>query len=292
MKQALESRLKIAIRAAEQAGAVLMSHYGKLTAIEEKSPIDLVTVADRQSERAILSELRAAFPQDTFLAEEADGRDGARALAQRVAEIPFTWAIDPLDGTTNFAHSHLNFCVSIGLLHLGQPVLGVVLAPARREIFVGGQGIAATCNGMRLQVSEVGDISKALIATGFPYDRRERLGQILLWLGRALNRAHCVRRGGSAALDLCELAAGRLDGFYEPGLQPWDLTAGCAILAAAGGQVTDMQGQAHQVFAASTLASNGRIHNQLLEITSIYPATDDPPIASAAALAAPARSQP
>jgi len=185
-----------------------------------------------------------------------------------VADLEFCWAIDPLDGTTNFAHTHLNFCVSLGLMHYGQPVLGVVLAPARREIFVGGQGLAATCNDRPIHVSRVPDLAHALIATGFPYNRRERLEQILRWLGRALQRAHCVRRGGSAALDLCELAAGRLDAFYEPGLQPWDLCAGHAILEAAGGRLSAFDGSPHNVFAGLTLASNGLVHAELVELVA------------------------
>jgi myo-inositol-1(or 4)-monophosphatase len=262
----IASRLKIALRAAEQAGAVLMRHYGKLDRIEEKSPVDLVTVADRESEATVLSELRAAFPRDAMLAEEADGRDGATAMRERVPTLPWCWVVDPLDGTTNFAHSHLNFCVSIGLLHFGQPALGVVLAPARREIFVGGIGVPATCNGRPISVSQVTTLAKSLVATGFPYDRRHRLPQLLAWLGRALERAHCVRRGGAAALDLCEVAAGRLDAFYEPGLAPWDLVGGCAIITAAGGQLSDFDGAPHDVFAGRTLASNGLVHSELIAL--------------------------
>lgn len=262
----LESRLKIALRAAEQAGAVLMRHYGKLTQIDEKSPVDLVTVADRESEATVLSELRAAFPHDAVLAEERDGRLGAEKMRAEVQQHPWCWVVDPLDGTTNFAHSHLNFCVSIGLLHHGIPVLGVVLAPARREIFVGGPGMPATCNGRPIAVSQVQTMSRALVATGFPYDRRQRLPQLLAWLGRALERAHCVRRGGSAALDLCEIAAGRLDAYYEPGLAPWDLAAGCAIVEAAGGRVSGFGGDPHDLFAGRTLASNGHVHAELIDL--------------------------
>lgn len=266
MNADMAARLKIALRAAEQAGAVLMRHYGHLERIDEKSPVDLVTVADRESEVAILSELRTAFPQDTVLAEERDGRDGATALRDRVAQVPWCWVVDPLDGTTNFAHTHLNFCVSIGLLHHGEPVLGVVLAPARREIFVGGRDLPATCNGKPIHTSAVPVMGRALVGTGFPYDRRTRLPQLLTWLGRALERAHCVRRGGSAALDLCEVAAGRLDAFYEPGLAPWDLAAGCAILHAAGGLVADFDGSAHDLFAGRTLASNRHLMRELVDL--------------------------
>lgn len=261
---ALAGRLKIALRAAEQAGVILMGHLGTLKEYEHKGTVDLVTLADRQSEACILGELRGAFGGDTVLAEERDGPEGADRLRHVVADAPWCWVVDPLDGTTNFAHSHLNFCISIGLLAYGVPVLGVVLAPARREIYVGGQGIAATCNGKPIAISSVAHLERALLATGFPYDRRERLPQILQWLGRALQTCHCVRRGGSAALDLCELAAGRLDGFYEPGLRPWDLCAGQAIVQAAGGQLSDFEGRAHDLFGGYTVASNRKIHDQLI----------------------------
>ena len=262
----LASRLKIALRAAEQAGAVLMRHFGKLDGFQEKSPVDLVTVADHESEATLLSELRGAFPRDSILAEEADGRAGAEAMRERVATVPWCWVVDPLDGTTNFAHTNPQFNVSIGLLRFGQPVLGVVLAPARRELFVGGVGVPATCNAHPIRVSRVNTLSKSLVATGFPYDRRTRLPQLLGWLGRALERAHCVRRPGAAALDLCELAAGRLDAFYEPGLQPWDVAGGAAILQAAGGTLSGFDGGPVDLFSGWTLASNGTVHAELVDL--------------------------
>ena len=268
LQVALSARLKVALRAAEEAGAILMSHLGHLTRIDNKSPIDLVTVADRDSEARILSELCSAFPDDRVLAEERDGADGAAALAGEVAALPFCWLVDPLDGTTNFAHGYPQFAVSMGLLHYGQPVLGVVLAPARREIFVGGLGVRATCNGRMIRVSKVDALASALLATGFPYDRRERLPQLLHWLGGALMAAHGVRRAGSAALDLCELAAGRLDGYYEVGLAPWDVCAGQAIVAAAGGMVSDFGGGEHDLFGRQVLVSNGLLHLELQRLVA------------------------
>ena len=264
----IAARLQFAMETAGAASAVLMRHFGHLAGIDEKSPVDLVTEADRASEALILERLRQAFPEDAVLAEERDGRDGAKAMAARAHELPWCWAIDPLDGTTNFAHTHLNFCVSIGVLRFGKPLIGVVQAPARSERFVGVVGAGATCNAQLIGVSKVATMAKALIGTGFPYDRRQRLPEILGWLGRALQRAHCVRRGGSAALDLCEIAAGRLDGFYEPGLMPWDTAAGSAIVLAAGGTVSGFDGGAHDLFAANTLASNGRIHAELVDLVA------------------------
>jgi myo-inositol-1(or 4)-monophosphatase len=257
-------RLPAAVQAADRASEVLLRHYGKLAGFDEKSPVDLVTIADRESEAVVQDVLRKAFADDRILAEEADGPDGAREIGRTAKDLPWTWVVDPLDGTTNFAHTHVNFCVSIGLLHFGQPVLGVVDAPARGERYVGGLGIPPTCNGTALRVSTVTDLGHALVGTGFPYDRRRRMERILTWLGRVLHRVHDVRRGGSAALDLCELAAGRLDGFYEPGLMPWDLCAGVAILEAAGGRVTGFDGAPHDLFAGWTVASNGRVHDELV----------------------------
>lgn len=262
--QDLHGRLKIALRAAEQAGAIAQGHLGKLTSYDQKSPIDLVTIADKQAEQAILAELRSAFPRDTVLAEERDGPAGAAAMRAQVHDLPWVWAVDPLDGTTNFAHGYPAWCVSIGLLHFGDPVLGVVLIPPRREVYVGGRGVPATRNGQAIAVSQVATLDKALVATGFPYDRRQRLPQLLGWLGAVLSQAHCVRRSGSAATDMCDLACGRLDGFYEIGLRPWDLAAGHAIVRAAGGVLTDLDGQAHDVFAGATVASNGPVHASLL----------------------------
>lgn len=257
---ALHSRLKIALRAAEGAGAILMGHYGKLDGIDEKSPIDLVTAADRDSEAQILAELRSAFRQDTVLAEERDGLAAVNALAEKLPTTAWCWVVDPLDGTTNFSHTHPQFAVSIGLLHFGRPVLGVVLAPARREIFVGGGGIAATCNGRPIRVSQTTALGQSLLASGFPYDRRLRAKELLGRVERALLCSHGFRRGGSAAMDLAELAAGRIDGYWEDGLAPWDLAAGHAIVQAAGGVITNFAGGEHDLFGRNTLASNGAIH--------------------------------
>lgn len=261
------ARLKIALRASEQASATLLRHRGSV-AVEQKSAIDLVTAADRAAEQQILAELQACFPSDSVLAEERDGDEGCERLRGQLPSIPWCWAVDPLDGTTNYTHGQLNFAVSIGLLHYGQPVLGVVAAPARREVFVGGRGIRATCNGVPIAVSSCDRIDTALLGTGFGYDRRTRVDELLKRLRRALMISHGVRRAGAAAIDLCELAAGRLDGFWEEGLHPWDLAAGVAIINAAGGSVTAFDGRAHDLFAGLTVASNSRIHAAMLQLVA------------------------
>lgn len=260
----ITARLKIALRAAEAAGGILMRHLGKLEAIEKKAAVDLVTVADRESEACVLTELRLAFPGDVVIGEESDGADGRAALQARANGARYAWLVDPLDGTTNFAHGYLQFCVSIGLLRDGVPVLGVVHAPARRETYVGGEGVHATCNGERIAVSRVASLEDALVATGFPYDRRSRLDLILARLRAALLQVQGVRRGGSAAMDLCEVAAGRLDAYWEDGLQPWDLAAGVAIVRAAGGEVSGWAGDGTwHPFAGLALAGNATIRAQM-----------------------------
>jgi len=272
----LIARMKFALRAADQAGAILLGHVGRLRGYDEKSPIDLVTAADRESEAAILAELAATFPRDAVIAEERDGGRGATAW-RGTAAAPWTWAIDPLDGTTNFAHGYPAWAVSIGLLYCGAPVLGVVAVPPRRELYCGGAGLPATRNGAPIAVSTVDRLSRALVATGFPYDRRARMPELLGWLGAILAEAHCVRRSGSAATDLCDLACGRIDAFYEVGLKPWDLAAGCAIVAAAGGRVTALDGGGHDLFGGKTAGSNGAVHAALvarLATTGLYAAAD------------------
>ncbi len=261
---ALASRLKIALRAAESAGAILMRHLGSGASlhVEHKGAVDLVTVADREAEACVLSELALSFPEDGRIGEETDGAGGREAWAATSRRSTYCWVVDPLDGTTNFAHGHLQFCVSIGLLRDGVPCLGVVHAPARRETYVGGQGLPATCNGTPIRVSAVETLADALIATGFPYDRRPRIDILLARLRGVLLNCQGVRRGGSAALDLCELAAGRLDAYYEDTLQPWDIAAGIAIVEAAGGVVRGFGAVdptwkvSANVFGGTVLASN------------------------------------
>lgn len=248
------ARVRLALRAAEDAGAVLMRHFGHLERVEHKAAVDLVTAADRDSERTVLAELHLAFPHDVAIGEERDGGRGRHELAAAAAAAPWAWVIDPLDGTTNFAHGYLQFAVSIGLLRWGRPFAGVVLAPARRELYLGGVGLPATCNGQPIAVRGGVGLADALLATGFPYDRRARIDLLLARLRAALLVCHGIRRGGSAALDLCEVAAGRLDGYWEDGLHAWDVAAGQAIVAAAGGVVMDFGGAPADPFVGEVVA--------------------------------------
>lgn len=256
-------RLARALSIARSAGHVLQRHLGRLTGFDEKSAIDLVTVADRESEALIARELGAAFPDDALLLEEGDGKQGAQARRDTISGSRFTWCIDPLDGTTNFVHAYPQFAISAGLLFHGVPVLGVVHAPALGETYAGGQGVPATLNGQPISVSRVERIAHALLSTGFPYDRRERIDALLAIVREVILSAHDIRRAGSAALDLCFVAAGRTDGFFEQGLSPWDLAAGQAIVEAAGGRVTDYGRGPHDLFGGEILATNGKVHDAL-----------------------------
>ncbi len=257
-------RLHVARQAAEAAGQVLLRYYGRLEGFEAKAnELDLVTIADQESETLVAKLLQASFPTDLILQEESDGRDGAATRQSAIQTAEFAWCVDPLDGTTNFVHGYPAFCVSIGLLHHGLPALGVVHAPARKETFIGGLGVPATLNVHPIHVSRTAALERSLVATGFPYNRRQRLDFLLPRLGRVLSHAHGVRRAGSAALDLCDVACGRLDAFYESSLSPWDLAAGHAIVSAAGGNMSNEAGGPHDVFAGETVASNGLVHDAL-----------------------------
>ncbi len=263
----LAARFELAQRVADEAATIIMSARGRV-AVEKKSAIDLVTAADRAAEEQILGQLRSCFAGDSVLSEESDGDTGCERMRSQVGSLRWCWAVDPLDGTTNYTHGLINFAVSIGLLHYGRPVLGVVSAPARDELFVGGLGLAASCNGEPLSVSGCRTIDGALIGTGFPYDRRDKIDELFVPLRRALMVSQGVRRAGAAAIDLCELAAGRLDGFFEQGLHPWDVVAAVAIIEAAGGKVTSYDGGPHDLFAGRTVASNGLIHSDVLELVA------------------------
>lgn len=265
---ALAQRLDAARAIATDAGHLLMRHFGSLARYDEKSAIDLVSDADRQSEVLIAERLARAFPGDPVIQEEAHGKAGAAARRAETDAATFAWCIDPLDGTTNFVHGYPTFAVSIGLLHFGRPALGVVHAPALGETYAGGVGVPAVRGRDPIRVSSVPSIGRALLATGFPYDRRERVDALLAVVKRALLTAHDLRRAGSAALDLCTVASGRIDGFFEQGLAPWDVIAGQAIVEAAGGTITGYDGAPHDPYAGHVLASNGAIHRELVALVT------------------------
>lgn len=228
--------------------------------VEHKDVVNLVTDADRQAEQAIVAELRRAFPGHEILAEE-------RGLSTPT-HSPYRWVIDPLDGTTNFAHGFPAYCVSIGLEYHGILILGVVLDATRDERFVAERGRGATLNDRPIHVSETGALTDALLVTGFAYDIRESPENNLDHFTRFSLRAQGVRRTGAAALDLCYVACGRFDGYWELKLKPWDMAAGAVILDEAGGRLTDFTGRPFSIYGKQIVASNGPIHEEMLKVLS------------------------
>ncbi|NWF54159.1 MAG: inositol monophosphatase [Syntrophaceae bacterium] len=253
----MESFKALAILAARKAGQVLRSRLGRTRRIDYKGAVNLVTEMDFRAERIIVSEIRKCFPEHGFLAEEK---------AQERTASPYRWIIDPLDGTTNYAHGYPVYAVSIALEKMGQIILGVVFDPSRDELFVAEKGKGARLNGRRIRVSSTPRLSRSLLATGFPYDLREsKINNFDHFRNFAL-RVHAVRRAGSAALDLCYVAAGRFDGFWEMKLGPWDLAAGGLMVQEAGGKVTDFRGRPLALDGRQVLASNSRVHREMMKI--------------------------
>lgn len=243
--------------AAKKAGNMLCNNIYSFREIHYKGAINLVTNFDDQSQKMIYSELSSRFPEHDFLAEE-DLR------AEKGSE--FRWIVDPLDGTTNYAHGFPVFCVSIALEHEGTVILGVVYDPMRKEMFTALQNEGAFLNKKRIKVSDVDDLDKSLLATGFPYDIRSSKVNNIDNFNKFLTRAQAIRRCGSAALDLCYLACGRFDGFWELKLYPWDIAAGLLIVKEAGGQVSDFKGGSLDLSGKEILATNGLIHKQMIKV--------------------------
>lgn len=242
---------------ARKAGKLLAVKFTRHNPVYYKGTIDLVTEADRMSEEVILSEISRRYPDHGVLSEESEEKNGRTALR---------WIVDPLDGTTNYAHGFPFFCVSIALEKDGSVVLGVVYDPMRDDLFEASLAGGSSLNGTKLRVSSVDDLSRGLLATGFPYDIRESPDNNLNFFNAMAKKAQAIRRAGAAALDLAYLAAGRFDGFWELKLKPWDTAAGCLLVEEAGGVVSDMKGAKWDLFSPGLVASNGRIHEQMMEV--------------------------
>ena len=249
--------LEAAIDLSRAAGDLLNYYADREKLVEFKGQANLVTVADKKSEELIIGGILARYPSHSVLAEES-------GVTQPGA--PVQWIIDPLDGTTNFAHGYPFYCVSIAVEEDGEIVCGVVYDPVRDELFTAARGSGAFCNGEPIRVSDVDALSQALLITGFPYNFRERLQTVLSQFEKFLVASQAVRRGGSAALDLCYVACGRLDGFWELYLQPWDTAAGRIILEEAGGKVTNFKGAPFSIYMKEILASNGRLHGEMMGV--------------------------
>lgn len=249
--------IELAIRAAREAGSILRDYQERGFAVTRKGRINLVTEADHASEAHIKSLISSHYPAHRILAEES----GATATGDE-----YCWLIDPLDGTTNYAHGLPCYAVSIGLERRGEMILGVIYDPTRDEMFAAERGAGARLNGKPIRVSEVAGLEEALLVTGFPYDVRERIDFYMPAWERFLMRAQGVRRLGAAAIDLADVACGRLDGFWEFGLNPWDTAAGWILVEEAGGRVTKCDGSPFDNYTPSLLATNGIIHDEMLGV--------------------------
>ena len=246
-----------AIEIAREAGIFLKNKLYSEHTIDYKGEINLVTEADKISEKMITSKITTLFPDHDILAEESTTIDRGS---------DFRWIIDPLDGTTNYAHGYPYFCVSIALERLNTMIVGIVYDPMLDEMFVAEKGKGAFVNEREIHVSNTREVIKSLLATGFPYDIREDSHNNLNYFNKMILQAQAIRRAGSAALDLAYVAAGRFDGFWELKLNPWDIAAGWLLVKEAGGIVTDMGGKNYFIESPSILASNGRIHAEMMAI--------------------------
>ena len=254
----IEGKLKrVALKAVKEGGAILMQHFGKVKSIDYKGVINLVTEADRQSEQRIINIIKDKYPDHRILAEET-GDSGESS--------PFKWIIDPLDGTTNYAHTYPCFCVSLAIEHEGELIYGIVYDPVREELFIAEKGKGSYLNGKMIKVSQTDELNHSLLCTGFPYDVRDDIESNTLNFRNFLTKSQAVRRDGSAALDLCYVAAGRFDGFWEQKLFPWDIAAGSLLITEAGGKLSTFKDEKSSIYAAEIVASNGKIHHQMLDV--------------------------
>jgi myo-inositol-1(or 4)-monophosphatase len=246
-----------AVQLARDAGGLLRDHLGRVNNISHKSSsLDLVTEVDLLSERFIKERISTHYPRHEILAEES---------GHQRTESEYRWVVDPLDGTTNYAHGYPCFGVSIALERSGEVLLGVVYNPVQEELFAAERGGGAMLNGRPIRVSTVKRLTDSLLVTGFPYNVRDNPRSIELF-ARFMNKAQAVRRDGSAALDMCYVACGRFDGFWELGLKPWDAGAGKVILEEAGGRVTKLDGRPFDLYEPDMLASNGLVHEEMIAV--------------------------
>ncbi len=250
--------VNVAVRAARAAGNVILRYMNRLDNIQvvEKHHLDFASEVDRMAEETIVRELKRAFPRHAILAEES-GASGNN---------PLTWVIDPLDGTHNYLRGIPHFSVSIALLDRGEPVYGVVYDPRRDELFTTSRGDGAFLNDRRIRVSRRESLDGAMLCTGFPFRQREHLQPQLAMVGRLLEQAEDLRRTGSAALDLAYVAAGRFDGYFEFGLQPWDMAAGCLLVREAGGSFTDLAGRDGLPGTGNLVAGNHLLARAMVEV--------------------------
>ena len=265
MQDFITAAQEVALAIAQQAGEFLKENRLKTKQVSVKTDmVDLVTNVDRAADRLITEQLRARFPLHTIIAEES---------AQSGPESPYCWYIDPLDGTTNFAHTYPHFAVSLALTYKSEAIIGVVHDPVRNETFSARRGRGAQLNGNPIRVSPASRLDQSLLLTGFPYDRRKHSAFYLRYYEAFMLRTHGVRRSGSAALDLCYVACGRADAFWEWRLHPWDIAAGALIVEEAGGRTSDFSGHTLNLHGEQTLASNGHLHSAVLDVLKQLPSS-------------------
>ena len=252
--------LDFAVAMAKEAGALLRDRLNTNFSVSHKGAIDLVTEVDVASETLIRERISTRYPRHQILAEEGGLAESSSA---------YRWIVDPLDGTTNYAHGYPIFCVSIALEYKGELVLGVVYDPMRDELFAAEKGSGAALNNRTVHVSKTSELTKSLLSTGFPYDiRTAKMTNLDHWKNFAMH-AQALRRDGAAALDLCYVACGRFDGFWELNLSAWDMAAGAVIVEEAGGRVSDFSGGKLSVYTPEIIASNGLIHTSMIEVIAM-----------------------
>jgi len=257
----LELVKRVGIAAAYKGQRVLLSHYGgEKSKVDKKGAIDLVTEADTESEKAIIETIKKAFPDHTVLAEESGLNKG---------EADHKWIVDPLDGTTNFAHRLGLFAISIAFALSGDTVIAIVLSPVTGELFTAVKGKGAELNGRPINVSNAQTVSESLLVTGFPYHLTDGFNPMMTRFSNCLKASQGVRRLGSAAMDLCFVACGRFDGFWEQNLKPWDTAAGELIAREAGATVTDFSNKPFDIYKNEILATNGNVHEEMLLLLAL-----------------------
>jgi myo-inositol-1(or 4)-monophosphatase len=254
----MNSFLDVAVETAREAGAILLAEFDRPVKISYKGEVDIVTQADKRAEESIVSRLRSHFPKHAIVAEEGGGSE---------SDSPFRWHVDPLDGTTNFAHGYPCFAVSLGLEEAGEPIVGVVYQPVSGELFTAVKGEGAYLNQKKIEVSRIESLATSLLATGFPSVKRAQNSNIHYYWDFTL-RSHGVRRDGSAAMDLAAVACGRFEGFWEFGLHTWDAAAGILLVREAGGVVTQFDGRPYRLGDREMMASNGRVHSEMKAVAA------------------------
>ena len=249
---------ELAIKAATEAGLVLKENFGKITHehIDLKQKFDFVTFVDKQAEEKIVKIIKTAYPDHKIFGEETS-KDEVGG---------YRWIIDPLDGTTNYIHGYPVFSISIGLEWEGDIILGVVYDPSHEELFVAEKGKGAQLNGHPIRVSNITDLTMSLLSTGFPFRAKRKIDLYLSSFKELFTKVSGIRRMGSAAIDLCNIACGRAEGFWEIGLSPWDVAAGYLMIKESGGQITDFIGEDNAIWSGNVIASNGHIHQTLVNV--------------------------